>query len=52
LSSVLNTILGNLYLKFTWFNFMLSYTNNNSVTIWKKQADGSWKNVVDISTPN
>jgi ketosteroid isomerase-like protein len=24
---------------------------NNVVTIWRKQADGSWKNVVDISTP-
>ena len=23
---------------------------NNAVTIWRKQADGSWKNVVDIST--
>jgi uncharacterized protein (TIGR02246 family) len=22
-----------------------------AVTIWKKQADGSWKNVVDISNP-
>ncbi len=25
--------------------------NNKVVTIWRKQADGSWKNVVDISTP-
>lgn len=24
---------------------------NRAVTIWRKQADGSWKNVVDISTP-
>lgn len=24
---------------------------SNAVTIWRKQADGSWKNVVDISTP-
>lgn len=24
---------------------------NNAVTIWKKQSDGSWKNVVDIATP-
>ena len=24
---------------------------NDVVTIWRKQADGSWKNVVDISTP-
>jgi len=23
---------------------------NNGVTIWKKQSDGSWKNVVDISS--
>lgn len=23
---------------------------NKAVTIWRKQADGSWKNVVDIST--
>lgn len=23
----------------------------NAVTIWKKQADGSWKNVVDMTTP-
>lgn len=23
----------------------------NAVTIWKKQADGSWKNVVDVLTP-
>jgi uncharacterized protein (TIGR02246 family) len=22
----------------------------NALTVWKKQADGSWKNVVDIST--
>lgn len=25
--------------------------NNKVVTIWRKQTDGSWKNVVDISTP-
>jgi ketosteroid isomerase-like protein len=25
--------------------------NNKAVSIWGKQADGSWKNVVDISTP-
>jgi uncharacterized protein (TIGR02246 family) len=25
--------------------------NNKAVTIWRKQADGSWKNAVDISTP-
>jgi len=25
--------------------------NNKAVSIWKKQTDGSWKNVVDISTP-
>ncbi len=24
---------------------------NKAVSIWKKQSDGSWKNVVDISTP-
>jgi uncharacterized protein (TIGR02246 family) len=24
--------------------------HNKAVTIWRKQADGSWKNVVDIST--
>jgi uncharacterized protein (TIGR02246 family) len=24
---------------------------NQAVSIWRKQADGSWKNVVDISTP-
>jgi ketosteroid isomerase-like protein len=24
---------------------------NKGVEIWKKQADGSWKNVVDIYTP-
>ena len=24
---------------------------NKAVSIWRKQADGSWKNVVDISTP-
>ncbi len=23
---------------------------NKAVTIWRKQGDGSWKNVVDIST--
>jgi uncharacterized protein (TIGR02246 family) len=26
--------------------------NNKAVSIWRKQADGSWKNVVDISTPD
>ena len=25
--------------------------NNNAVTIWRKQGDGSWKNVVDVSVP-
>jgi uncharacterized protein (TIGR02246 family) len=25
--------------------------HNNAVSIWRKQADGTWKNVVDISTP-
>lgn len=25
---------------------------NNAVEIWKRQTDGSWKNVVDISTPD
>ena len=25
-------------------------TNNKAVTIWRKQADGSWKNAVDIAT--
>jgi uncharacterized protein (TIGR02246 family) len=25
--------------------------NSNAITIWRKQADGSWKNAVDISTP-
>jgi uncharacterized protein (TIGR02246 family) len=25
--------------------------NNKAVSIWRKQPDGSWKNVVDISTP-
>lgn len=25
---------------------------NKGVSIWKKQADGTWKNVVDISTPD
>jgi uncharacterized protein (TIGR02246 family) len=24
---------------------------NKAVSIWRKQGDGSWKNVVDISTP-
>lgn len=23
--------------------------HNKGVTVWKKQSDGSWKNVVDIS---
>lgn len=26
--------------------------NLNAVTIWRKQKDGTWKNVVDISTPS
>lgn len=25
--------------------------NNKAVSIWRKQKDGNWKNVVDISTP-
>ncbi|HKC35473.1 MAG TPA: DUF4440 domain-containing protein [Chitinophagaceae bacterium] len=25
--------------------------NNKAVSIWRKLTDGSWKNVVDISTP-
>jgi uncharacterized protein (TIGR02246 family) len=25
--------------------------HNKTVTVWRKQADGAWKNVVDISTP-
>ncbi|HYJ37322.1 MAG TPA: DUF4440 domain-containing protein [Chitinophagaceae bacterium] len=25
---------------------------NKAVTIWKKQSDGSWKNVVDMWSPN
>ena len=25
--------------------------NNKAVSIWRKQTNGSWKNVVDISTP-
>ena len=25
--------------------------NFNAITIWKKQTDGSWKNVVDIMSP-
>jgi uncharacterized protein (TIGR02246 family) len=25
--------------------------NNKAVSIWRKQVDGSWKNAVDISTP-
>jgi len=24
---------------------------SDGVTVWKKQSDGSWKNVVDVSTP-
>jgi uncharacterized protein (TIGR02246 family) len=26
--------------------------HNKAVSIWRKQEDGSWKNVVDISTPD
>lgn len=26
--------------------------NNKVVTVWRKQADGTWKDVVDISTPD
>jgi ketosteroid isomerase-like protein len=25
--------------------------NNKAVSVWRKQSNGSWKNVVDISTP-
>ncbi len=28
-----------------------SVQNFESITIWKKQADGSWKNVVDVMSP-
>lgn len=31
-------------------NTIINY--NNSVEIWKKQKNGSWKNVVDISSPD
>jgi ketosteroid isomerase-like protein len=31
--------------------YMIVTLNNKAVSIWGKQADGSWKNVVDISTP-
>ncbi|WP_296705879.1 SgcJ/EcaC family oxidoreductase [Algoriphagus sp.] len=30
-------------------NTMTQY--NQAVSIWRKQSDGTWKNVVDISTP-
>jgi len=26
--------------------------NSKAISIWRKQADGSWKNAVDISTPD
>ena len=26
--------------------------NNKAVSIWRKQSDGTWKNAVDISTPD
>ena len=26
--------------------------HNKAVSIWRKQSDGTWKNVVDISTPD
>ena len=26
--------------------------NNKAVSIWRKQTDGTWKNAVDISTPD
>jgi uncharacterized protein (TIGR02246 family) len=26
--------------------------NSKAVSIWRKQSDGNWKNVVDISTPD
>lgn len=26
--------------------------HSKAVSIWKKQSDGTWKNVVDISTPD
>jgi ketosteroid isomerase-like protein len=36
--------------RFATVLIVLATIKNKAVTIWSKQVDGSWKNVVDIST--
>ena len=44
-------LLENSQISFTDSTGKLVTINNKAVSIWRKQEDGSWKNAVDISTP-
>jgi len=45
-------LLENSQIAFTDSSGKLHETQNKAVTIWRKQPDGSWKDVVDMSTPD
>ena len=45
-------LIGNSQISFTDSTGNPITIHNDAVEIWRKQADGSWKNVVDISTPD
>lgn len=44
-------VLENSHISYTDSTGKIATQHNKAVTIWRKQPDGSWKNVVDISTP-
>lgn len=44
-------LLENSQISFTDSTGKLQTINNKAVSIWRKQSDGSWKNAVDMSTP-